>query len=123
MHLMTNPQFTPLVQEIVEGMQDRKAEKIVVLDLRAIENSICDFFVISEGNSNTQVKAIADRVEERVREEIKEKPWHVEGTSTAEWVLMDYVTVVAHVFQRKTREFYDLEGLWGDAQISEIPAV
>lgn len=123
MHLMTNPQFTPLVQEIVEGMQDRKAEKIVVLDLRAIENSICDFFVISEGNSNTQVKAIANRVEERVREEIKEKPWHVEGTSTAEWVLMDYVTVVAHVFQRKTREFYDLEGLWGDAQISEIPAV
>ncbi len=123
MHLMTNPQFTPLVQEIVEGMQDRKADKIVVLDLRAIENSICDFFVISEGNSNTQVKAIADRVEERVREEIKEKPWHVEGTSTAEWVLMDYITVVAHVFQRKTREFYDLEGLWGDAQISEIPAV
>jgi len=120
---MTNPQFTPLVQEIVEGMQDRKADKIVVLDLRAIENSICDFFVISEGNSNTQVKAIADRVEERVREEIKEKPWHVEGTSTAEWVLMDYITVVAHVFQRKTREFYDLEGLWGDAQISEIPAV
>lgn len=117
---MTNGQFSNLVDKIIDGMEDRKAENITVLDLREIENSICEFFIICEGNSNTQVKAIADSIEELVRKELNEKPWHIEGTDTSEWVLMDYVNTVAHVFQKSTREFYDLEGLWGDAQITAI---
>lgn len=117
---MTDTRFSKLVDKIVEGMDDRKAEKITVLDLTEIENSICDYFVICEGNSNTQVNAIAERVEEITRKDIGDKPWHVEGKSSSEWVLLDYVEVVAHVFQRETRKFYDLESLWGDAKITEV---
>lgn len=117
---MSDKQFPDLIQEIVEGMEDRKGERITVMDLSEIDNSICDYFVICEGNSNTQVKAISERVEERVRENLEEKPWHVEGRDRSEWVLMDYVDAVVHVFQKATREFYDLEGLWGDASITEV---
>lgn len=117
---MSDTQFPHLIKEIVEGMEDRKAERITVMDLSGIENSICDYFVICEGNSNTQVKAISESVEERVREKLSEKPWHVEGRDRSEWVLMDYVDAVVHVFQKATREFYDLEGLWGDAEITEV---
>lgn len=117
---MSNNSFPALVDKIVVGMEDRKAEKIAVFNLSEIDNRICDYFVICEGTSNTQVKAIADRVEEIIREDLQEKPWHVEGKESAEWVLLDYVDTVAHVFQKETRDFYDLEGLWGDAQITEI---
>lgn len=119
---MTQHQFSPLVTKIIDGMEDRKAQGITVMDLREIDNTICDFFVICEGTSNTQVKSIADRIEERAREDLQEKPWHVEGTETAEWVLLDYVDTVVHVFQKKTREFYDLESLWGDAQTTAFEA-
>jgi len=109
---------SPLVQEIVQGMEDVKATGITILDLSELENSVCDFFVIAEGTSNTQVNAISDSVEKTVREKLQEKPWHVEGRDNSEWILMDYVSVVAHVFQKRTREFYDLESLWGDAKIT-----
>jgi ribosome-associated protein len=112
--------FTPLVDEIIEGLEDIKGENIVVLDLRKLENSICDFFVIGEGTSNTQVNALCNAVEKRVRENLNEKPWHTEGSSNAEWVLLDYVNVAVHVFQKSVREFYDLESLWGDAKITKI---
>lgn len=118
--LMTQSNFSNLVKEIIEGMEDLKANKITVLDLRNIENSICSFFVICEGNSNTQVKAIANSVEKRVREELKDKPWHIEGLDNAEWILMDYVDTVVHVFQPQFRSFYDLESLWGDAEVTEL---
>lgn len=117
---MTQSNFSNLVNEIIAGMEDLKAKKITVLDLQNIENSICSFFVICEGGSNTQVKAISDSIEKRVRENLSEKPWHVEGADNAEWILMDYVDTVAHVFQPKTREFYDLEGLWGDAETTVL---
>lgn len=112
--------FTPLVHQILEGMSDVKAKNITVLDLRNIENAVCDFFIIAEGTSNTQVNAIVNAAEKRVREQLNDKPWHIEGTDTAEWVLMDYVNVVAHVFQSQTRAFYDLESLWGDALVTQI---
>lgn len=117
---MSQTPFSALVHEIIEAMADRKAQNIKVLDLDPIENSICRYFVIAEGSSNTQVKSIADSVEERVRKNLSEKPWHVEGTTNAEWVLMDYVDTVVHVFQKATREFYDLESLWGDAIITDV---
>lgn len=110
--------FPALINTIVEGMEDVKAQNITILNLENLENSVCDYFVICEGTSNTQVKAISDRVEEQVRKNLDEKPWHVEGRDNSEWVLMDYVNIVAHVFQSETRKFYDLESLWGDAEVT-----
>lgn len=112
--------FTPLVANILEGISDIKGQNIKVLDLRELEQSVCDFFVICEGTSNTQVSSIYQSVERKVRENLRDRPWHVEGAEQNEWVLMDYVSVVVHVFQKETREFYDLEGMWGDAEITNI---
>ena len=105
---------------VVDGLQEIKGQNITVLDLREIENAVTDFFIIAEGNSNTQVNSLADSVHKVVRENVGDKPWHIEGRDNSEWVLMDYVTVVVHVFQKGIREFYDLEGLWGDAEITII---
>jgi ribosome-associated protein len=112
--------FSPLVHEIVKGIDDLKGENVVVLNLSKLENAVCDYFVICEGNSTTQVSAIAASVEKKVRENTGEKPWHIEGTTHAEWVLLDYVSVAVHVFQRDVRAFYDLESLWADATVSTI---
>jgi ribosome-associated protein len=84
------------------------------------ENTVCDYFVICNGTSNTQVNAIVNSVQKTVSKAIQEKPWHVEGSNNAEWVLLDYVHVVVHVFQKQIREFYNIEGLWGDATSLKI---
>ncbi len=112
--------YPALIEQIIEGIKDNKGEEITVLDMSKLENSVCDYFVIATGNSSTQVKSIAEAVEKRVREELGDKPWHVEGADRSEWVLMDYVNSVVHVFQREMREFYDLESLWGDAAVQHI---
>lgn len=104
-----------LVQVIVAGIEEIKGEGITVLDLRKIDNAVCDFFVIAHAQSTTQVKAITNSVEKMVFEALGEKPWHVEGLENAEWILMDYVNVVAHIFRPEARAFYDIESLWGDA--------
>lgn len=106
---------------IVEGMQENKAKNIVVLDLRAIDSAVCDFFVICSGESSTQVDGIGNSVVRYTRKQMKEKPWSVEGKTNREWVLLDYVSVVAHIFYKETREFYDLEELWADAVRTDIP--
>ncbi len=105
---------------VVEGLQEIKGQNITVLDLREIENAVTDFFIIAEGNSNTQVNSLADSVHKVVRENVGDKPWHIEGRENSEWVLMDYVTAVVHIFQTGIREFYDLESLWGDAEVTTI---
>jgi ribosome-associated protein len=110
-----------LCDTIVEGMQENKAKDIVVLDLRNIGNAVCDFFVICSGTSTTQVDGISSSVMRHTRKQLQEKPWSVEGKNNQEWVLMDYVSVVAHVFYQETREFYDLEDLWADAVRTDIP--
>jgi ribosome-associated protein len=112
-----------LVEEIVNGLQEKKGKEIVSLDLRGIENAVTDFFVICSGDSNTHVNALAGSVEEEVRKAIKDKPWHIEGTTNGEWVLLDYVNVVVHVFQRSIREHYNIEGLWADAIVKEYSEV
>ena len=94
-----------------------------MVDLRNIDNAVCDFFVISNANSNTQVNAIADSIQKKTQEIIGDKAWHKEGTETSEWILLDYVNVVAHIFQTPIREFYALEELWGDAEITKIKAI
>lgn len=101
---------------IVEAIQDIKGEEIVKLDLREIENSIAQFFIICSGGSSTHVTSIAGSVEKDVSKTVQEKPWKVEGIENAEWVLLDYGNVVLHVFQRPVREFYKLEDLWADAE-------
>ena len=105
---------------VVEGLQEIKGQNITVLDLREIENAVTDFFIIAEGNSNTQVNSLADSVHKVVRENVGDRPWHIGGRENSEWVLMDYVTVVVHIFQTGIREFYDLESLWGDAEVTTI---
>ncbi len=109
-----------LIDKIVDAIQDTKGEDIMIFDLSGIENSVAETFVICSGNSNTQVAAIAGNVEKKVRNDLKERPWHVEGTENAMWVLVDYVTVVVHIFQKQIREYYDIEELWGDAKITKV---
>ena len=105
---------------IVKGMQEKKASDIVVLDLRNLSNAIADFFVICSGNSDKQLDAIADSVDQEVFKALEENPWHIEGKNNKEWMLLDYINVVAHIFRKDRREFYALERLWGDAGITEI---
>ena len=111
-----------LIDKIVDAIQDTKGEEIMIFDLSKIENSVAETFIICSGNSNTQVSAIAGNIEKKVRNELQERPWHVEGSENAMWVLVDYVSVVVHVFQKQVREYYDIEELWGDAQITKIEA-
>jgi ribosome-associated protein len=112
-----------LSEIIVKGMQEKKAIDIVVMDLRKVKNAVADFFVICSGNSDKQLDAIADSVDEEVYKAFKENPWHTEGKNNKEWMLLDYINVVAHVFRKDRREFYALERLWGDAEIMEIADV
>lgn len=109
-----------LSKVIVEGMKEKKAVDILVLDLRNTKNAVADFFVVCSGNSSRQLDAIADSVDEMVFKKIKENPWHTEGKHNKEWLLLDYVTVVAHIFQQEKRKFYALEKLWGDALITKV---
>lgn len=109
-----------LLTNIIKGIEEVKGNDIEILDLRAIETAVCDYFVICNGTSNTQVNAIVNSVQKTVSKELKDKPWHIEGTDNAEWVLMDYVSIVVHVFQKEIREYYNIEGLWGDAKITSL---
>ena len=109
-----------LITFILKGIEEVKGKDIAILDLRAIDNTVCEYFIICSGTSNTQVNAIVSSITKIVSKETKDKPWHVEGTDNAEWVLIDYSNVVVHVFQKHIREFYDIEGLWGDAKVTAI---
>ena len=109
-----------LIALILQGMEEVKGQEIRLLDLREIENTVCDYFIICNGTSNTHVNAIVGSVQKTVSKAIKDKPWHVEGSENAEWILMDYVNVVVHVFQKHIREYYDIEGLWGDAKVTAL---
>ncbi|WP_375237995.1 ribosome silencing factor [Aurantibacter sp.] len=115
-----NTNSDALIATILSGIEDVKGKEIVLLDLRELENTVCDYFIICEGSSNTQVNAIVGAVGKKVSKELKDKPWHIEGEDNGEWILMDYVNVVVHVFQKQVREYYDIEGLWGDAKITQI---
>lgn len=109
-----------LITAILKAIDEIKGADIQILDLRKIENTVCDYFIICTGNSNTHVNAISGIIQKQVSKLTKEKPWHVEGERNAEWILLDYVNIVVHVFQKHIREFYDIESLWGDAQITTI---
>jgi len=110
-----------LVQTIIKGIQEKKGNNIVVANLNGIDGTICQYFIICQGNSPTQVEAIADSIGETARIELKEKPTHIVGLENAQWVAMDYTDVLVHIFLPDVREFYDLEHLWEDAELTYIP--
>lgn len=119
---MTNKKIrvSQLIDEIINGIENVKGENIHQLDLRELDNTPCEFFIVCSGNSNTQVTAIVNSIHKTVSKSLSEKPFHTEGLDNAEWVLIDYVNVVVHVFQNPVREYYNIEELWGDAKSKQI---
>lgn len=118
-----NTNVDTLVSAILKSIDDAKGIDLKILDLRKIENTICDYFIVCTGTSNTHVNAISAITQKQVSKMTKEKPFSVEGETTSEWVLVDYINVVVHIFQQHSREFYDIESLWGDAKITEITTI
>jgi len=116
----SHEQTSTLLDAIVEGMKEKKAKNIMIMDLRDIETRVCDYFVICDADSRTHVGSIADSVEETVYKLTSEKAYHSEGHQNGEWILIDYINIVAHVFLREVRDHYNLEALWGDAEITLI---
>ncbi|EJF10801.1 ribosome silencing factor [Pontibacter sp. BAB1700] len=109
-----------LAELVVKGMQEKKASDIVILNLKSLKNAVSDYFVIASASSDTQLDAIASSIEEEIYKATRQNPWQSEGRTNKEWVLLDYVDVVVHVFLKDKREFYALEELWGDAGIRRI---
>jgi len=114
-------QVKKLVEAITKGIQEKKGSKITIADLSGIEGTICHYFIICQGNSPAQVEAIADSITETARVEAGEKPVHVVGLTNAQWVAMDYTDVMVHIFLPEVRSYYDLENLWDDAALTDIP--
>ena len=110
-----------VIEQIIEGIQDKKGKEIVIVDMLKLGNSICDYFVICQGNSPTQVSAITDSIEDTVRVNCGRKPYAVDGLRNAQWVTMDYGDILVHIFLPDTRKFYDIEHLWADATVTTIP--
>ncbi|MFN8438340.1 MAG: ribosome silencing factor [Cytophagales bacterium] len=117
------PETKLLLDLVVKGMQERKAKNITILDMSEVSGAMTDFFVICTGTSDSQVDAISDSIEEEVYNTVKYNPAHVEGKANKEWILIDYLDVMAHVFKKETREFFALEDLWGDAKITKLEDV
>lgn len=109
-----------LLSSIAEGIFEKQGLNVLKIDLRKLENRITDYFVICHASSTTQVSAICDSVEDLVRTRAEEKPMHVEGLDNCFWVLLDYGTVIVHIFLEEYRRFYSLESLWGDAVIAAL---
>ena len=112
-----------LVDTIIEALQEKKGKRILTMDLSKLESSICQYFIICQGNTPTQVSALSDSVWDIVYERLCEKPLGAVGTREAQWVAMDYGTVMLHIFIPEIREFYNLENLWADAAMTEIPDI
>jgi ribosome-associated protein len=109
-----------LVKTIIEGILEKQGKDVVKINLTKLDNMICKYFVICHADSTVQVNAIANAVEEFTKQNMKEKVWKKEGFENAQWILLDYSSIVVHIFQTEYRGFYNLEGLWGDAEIKRI---
>jgi ribosome-associated protein len=106
-----------LLENIINAIKDVKGQEIISLDLRKLDTAISNYFVICTGNSNTQVKAIEGSIKKSISKNLEEKPFNVEGSNVGEWILMDYSDIIVHIFQEKTRNFYNIEDFWGDAKV------
>jgi ribosome-associated protein len=113
-------ELNELKAAIIKAIDDKKGENIISIELGKLENSITDYFIICNAQSNTQVNAISDGIEKDVRNKLKQRPWHIEGRDNAQWIVMDYSSIIVHIFQTPYREFYKLEELWADAPIEKI---
>ncbi len=107
-----------LLNVIIESIKNKKGKEIVSIDLSKIDNSVCDYFIISHGDSTTQVDAISEEIKEKTHELLEVKVGHVEGQQNRQWILLDYFTIVVHVFLEEQRRFYHLEELWADGEIT-----
>ncbi len=116
----TEAQTTTLLDAVVDGMQEKKAKNITVINLQRLENRVCDYFVICDADSTTHVDAIAGSLEDVVEKKTKETPYHSEGFQNSEWIIVDYINIVAHIFLKEKREFYNIEGLWADGEFTHI---
>ncbi len=105
---------------IITAIDDKKGENIIAIEIGKLENSIADYFIICNAQSNTQVNAISEGIEKDVRKNLKQRPWHVEGRDNSQWIVMDYSSVIVHVFQTPYRDFYKLEELWADAPVEQF---
>jgi ribosome-associated protein len=112
-----------LVNTIIEALQEKKGKQILTMDLSKLEGAICQYFIICQGNTPTQVSALSDSVWDMVYERLSEKPLGAVGMREAQWIAMDYGTVMLHIFIPEIREFYNLENLWADAAMTEIPDI
>ena len=112
-----------LLDKIIKGIQDKQGKEILSLNISKIENSICDYFVICHGTSSRHVDAIIDSIEQKVKKELNEKPYHKEGLDNLTWVLIDYASIIIHIFQKEYRDFYNLEDLWADAPMQKYQDV
>ncbi len=109
-----------VVDAIVSAMEDKKGMDITFIDFSKVSNTVARYFVICHGSSNTHVKSLADGVIDGVRKKLASKPWNKEGFENAEWILLDYADVVVHIFQENSRQFYNLEGLWADMDVTRV---
>ena len=105
---------------IVQGMKEKKATDITIINLKSIKNAVADYFILCTGNSDTQIDAISDSIEHEVFKSMEQNPWRKEGHQNKEWILIDYIDVVAHVFKKDRRKHFALEELWGDGKITNI---
>ncbi|MDP4205873.1 MAG: ribosome silencing factor [Bacteroidota bacterium] len=111
-------QTTDLINAIIEGIRKKKGLDILLMDLTKTGNTECSYFVLCHGNSNTQTESIARSVEDTVEELTGDRAWHTDGYRNAQWILVDYMDVMVHVFQKEVRNLYDIEDLWADAEMT-----
>ncbi|NJO68285.1 MAG: ribosome silencing factor [Bacteroidetes bacterium] len=111
------------IECIVKGIQDKKGKEILSIDLTKLDNAVCRYFIICHGDSNTQVNAIAQSIEKFMEEDMHERVWHSQGYENAQWILLDYFDYMVHIFQKDTREFYNIESLWADGKIEHFTEV
>jgi ribosome-associated protein len=109
-----------LLDAIIEAIQEKKGEKIVKIDLRELKNTLCDYFILCQGESNTKVNALADNIDRHVFQKLNTSPHHIEGRENSQWILLDYFNVIVHIFQAGSRDFYKLEDLWCDGKLEII---
>jgi ribosome-associated protein len=120
MKLLQKTKEEIFINYIIEGIKEKKGKEIISIDLSKLENAVCRYFIICHGDSNTQVSAIANWVEKVIEDKGNEKVWRKQGFENSHWILLDYVNVVVHIFQKEFREFYNLEALWGDGYFCKI---
>jgi ribosome-associated protein len=112
-----------LLQSIIEGIQEKKGKNICTIQLKGMPGAVCDYFVICEGNTPTQVSAVADSIDEMAKKKTGENPLRVHGKQLAEWVGIDYGSIIVHIFLPELRRFYNIDNLWEDARLEHIPAI